>query len=234
MKSYVAVKEKGEVPLGFRLDHALWRDSEALLKVAGEHGRPAACLAWVARMVRDGKVPMDRRFRVSAYGTLPESPMQPANVILWRHERMPIPPVYLADEELTERLVHSVREAEDAEWKLRHVCWRLCGAFLAPDAERKADAKDVDRLLTDLAPGRLYWTRLEEPFRQLLMALPDDPETARVAWRQATADHYRAAFAGAAKTLGTTDRAICAVAQTEGLAEHLIRELIPEEATHGE
>jgi hypothetical protein len=68
----------------------------------------------------------------------------------------------------------------------------------------------------------------------VLRALPEDPETAHGAWRRAIADQYRAAFSATVKALGTTDRAIRAVAQTEGLAEHLIREMIPEEATHGE
>ncbi len=240
MKSYVAVKEKGEVPLGFRLDHALWRDSEALLKLAGEHGRPAACLAWVTRMVRDGEVPMDRRFRVSAYGTLPKSPMQPANVILWRHERMPVPARYLGDPDRVAVLAEAVRRSEDAARRLDYASRTLAARFLKPEAPEPIDKRElhgpeVTDLVESLAPGRSYWSGLDGPFRNLLLRVAADADLAVLGeWNEALRAQYRTAFAGAAKALGTTDRAIRAVAQTEGLAEHLIRELIPEEVTHGE
>ena len=54
------------------------------------------------------------------------------------------------------------------------------------------------------------------------------------AWRRAVADEYRAAFSAAARALGTTDRAIKAVAQTEGLAEDLIRDMAMEGAYDGQ
>lgn len=171
MMAYRRDRNHGWMALRLTESRELWRDSAALFQAWGDAAerRPLA-LNWLARLVQDGVLSAGTRYDLAIFGLCSEQ----ARVSFWRHERMPLPLAYLNDETLVATLRCGLKEAEAVGKSLSGAVGVLASAILSPDGN--ADRKRVQNLTSAWAADRLYWSRLELPFRLLLVHLADKPE----------------------------------------------------------
>ncbi len=101
-----------------------------------------------------------------------------AKIEFWRQERLSLPLAYLSEEQLADALREALGLAETTAQILRRAIWVMATRMLAADPDRKRKAEDVRSLATHLDAGRGYWSRLEGPFKRLLVKLPDDKDEA--------------------------------------------------------
>jgi hypothetical protein len=168
--------------VGFTEDRAFWRDSQALLDTFGSsNGRPPGTMRWLYEVSNapdggDLEYGADRHPALDLLGLTGDR----AKLLFWRHERLPLPVAYLRDQYLVQALTRALDLAEDGEKALRRAVNRLATLALVPDygqGGRQPDRNLVSNLAAHLDAGRAYWSSLEAPFKQLMLALPGDPET---------------------------------------------------------
>ncbi|MBI3978204.1 MAG: type I-E CRISPR-associated protein Cse1/CasA [Chloroflexi bacterium] len=180
-------------PVSLREDRALWRDSLALFQAGGAHARPRT-LDWLSRLVRNGILTRAAVLPLDVYGVTTD-PKNQANVIFWRHERLPLPLAYLEESARSERLLDTVTalihlaeavgslfelgfDAIPAEGKalvIPRPVQVLAALLVAPTEQRQPRKDDLRPIVRHLAPGQHYWPRLEVPFKQLLVDMASDP-----------------------------------------------------------
>jgi CRISPR system Cascade subunit CasA len=214
-----------------RKDKAAWRDAHTLLSLGSSARKPPASLNHMARLVFDATVPMSAHPRANVVGLATDQ----GKALLWRHERMPVPAALFAGVDVMERLGVLLQNAEQTADELHRRTRRIVEIYLAPDAEspdgRQPDPEEVKRLAgTRDEPGTIdprpaYWARLENHFFELLKSLPldwdaehegrkpDDQQAATNTWRDRVKAEARRALEESIRSLGTTARAIRAVAR---------------------
>ncbi|MBF0554457.1 MAG: type I-E CRISPR-associated protein Cse1/CasA [Nitrospirae bacterium] len=215
MKPY---DQEGE-PIKLQRHKAAWRDLHSLLDIQPTHNRTVLALAHAARSG------LSARLNVAgiAQGD------NPAKILFWRHERMPVPMAMLTDINLIERLGRLLGNAEQAGKELNKRTRRIAKLYLVPNAEspngRQADEKDISRVADAIDPRPAYWARMEKHFFTLLEDLPNDWDTTNNEWKpddqqKATKDwrgnvkrEAKRALEESIRSLGTTARAIQAVAR---------------------
>jgi hypothetical protein len=154
---------------------------------------------------------------------------------------MPVPAALLADVNLIERLGSLLENARQAGSELRNRSRRIAKLYLAPESEspngRQPDKDEVTNVAKSIDPRPAYWARLEEHFFPLLVNLPDDWDTARDdwnpedqqlasnVWREHVKGEARRALEESMRSLGTTARAIQAVARVR--TDFADRDLMP-------
>jgi CRISPR system Cascade subunit CasA len=161
-------------PVRFNEFRDLWRDSAALFQVSDTHQdydrAPTTLRSLTAFELREA-LPRSARYRLSAFGLCTDK----AKVSFWRHETLPLPLAYLDNEQLVESLKHALALAESvASEALRPAAWAAAASWLTANPEMKPDKKRVAAVIDSFAPERLYWSRVERPFRVLLDALAAD------------------------------------------------------------
>lgn len=169
-------KEENLVPMFIRPEKALWRDSHTLFQAADPSRLRPEVFNWLARLRRNDEIGAQRSYRFSVTGLAMERG-KAANVILQRHERLPLPLVYLENKDLLDKLYEAIHLAEEVERILVGSIWRLARLVMAPDSEgggRQPDPREVNRLRQSLTPSRIYWSQLDTPFRRFLIDLADD------------------------------------------------------------
>lgn len=224
MKVYRLNKKSGVLAMPLSLGKSAWRDAHAILGIpqstSGEH-RPE-CFNLLARANVHGM------FSANIVGVVSES-NKAAKIFLWRHERVPVPVALLNDVNLIERLGGLLQNAEQAGQVLNERIRRVANLYLSPTAEdkdgRKPDEKDVTNMANDLDPRPAYWARLERHFFNLLENLPndwdvkaggwkpDEEQKATIEWRKQVKYEAQRALEESIRQLGTTARAIQAVAR---------------------
>jgi CRISPR system Cascade subunit CasA len=230
MKVYRASKQEGISPLSLSSGKAAWRDAHSILTIppARSNERRPECFNLAARARSRGAVQPERHFVAHVVG-LASAPNKAGKFLLWRHERMPVPSALLGDVNLIERLGLLLQNAEYAADELASRTRRIAKLYLAPDAEspggRQADRGEIARVAEAIDPRPAYWARLEKHFFELLENLPKDWDPERNDWkpddRQATTNTWRKDVKDEAKqtleesihSLGTTARAIQAIAR---------------------
>jgi CRISPR system Cascade subunit CasA len=232
MKVYRESKSKqgGISALSLSAAKAAWRDAHSILTIptAGSHERRPECFNLVARARSIGLVQPDKRFVAQIVG-LASAPNKAGKFNLWRHERMPMPAAMLAHVSLIERLGGLLTKAEQAAFRLNSRTRRVAKLYLAPEAEspdgRQPDRDEVTKVAESIDPRPAYWARLEKYFFELLESLPgdwdeanddwkpDEQQSASTAWREHVKDEARDALVESIRSLGTTARAIQAVAR---------------------
>jgi CRISPR system Cascade subunit CasA len=204
-------------------ERALWRDSRALTApvTSDQFDRPRV-LAELSQRVGRAPLEVDYPVRVDIAGLCSDK----AKVNFWRHERFPLPLRYLTDADLAESLDLSLGAAEDAAQVIRAASWRLATVRLDPTGTRSPDRAEVDRLITGFPAQRLYWSRLEAPFHQFVLALPTDRDAALAQWRQTLRRTATRSFDEAAAGLeGSTDNLRATVAGRAALRSGLRKAL---------
>ncbi len=170
--------EEGDRAIRLSEAKDLWRDSAALFQLKkpdltrkknGKVFRAPEALRWLQQLVVANYLPRDRAFSLSAIGLCTDK----AKVNFWRHDALPLPLDYLTDPALVETLQSALDLADDVAQGLRGATATVARTVLAP-GEMPADKDRVWAMVDALAPDRLYWSRLEIPFRELLVRLPGD------------------------------------------------------------
>lgn len=164
------------VPAVFQRDRSLWRDSLALLQsVAGDGIRPRN-VEWVNDLIVAGRLNPSKAspVRLELFGMLSDR----AKPILWRHERMPLPSSYLDNGPLLDALKLALGLAESVDGVLRTSVLNLAKRVHQPGqavvVRPAADLDVVKRLAARLDPRPAYWSRLEIPFKRLVVRLGSD------------------------------------------------------------
>lgn len=224
MKVYRKSKEEGLSPIPLSGGRAAWRDSHAILSIPQPDSRERRPETFnlVALGAPNGV------FVAQVVG-LASAPNKAGKFLLWRHDRMPVPLALVSDANLIERLGTLLQSSEQAASGLYSRTKRMAKLFLSPTAEdtdgRTPDEKDVAAIVEEIDPRRAYWARLERHFFDLLEGLPgdwdpngeqwkpDDGQTATRRWRYHIKQEAQWALEESIRQLGTTGRAIQAVAR---------------------
>jgi CRISPR system Cascade subunit CasA len=233
-KCYRRDEKRGWVPLSFREERALWRDSHALMQgLAQSHSR-TAILGWLSVVTGGGsQVSVPRVPDLAAFG-LATDIGKAASVILWRHERMPLPVAFLSDEALVEKLGQVIAYAERTGRDLRAAALTLARTLLEPPVEgaagqqSRARKEDVKPLAQSFAVERRYWPSLDAPFlnfmTQFAEATLDSRDDHFARWCKLVRNNAREAFAAATRDLDLTARQLRAVAIAERFLFRRLRE----------
>jgi CRISPR system Cascade subunit CasA len=172
MMAYRRDKSRGWQPLRLSEHKELWRDSGALFQLTpDDQGKRPGCFNWLARLVADGILSPAQHYDFAVYGLCSDQ----AKINFWRHDRMPLPLAYLNDGDLVTALQQALKLAEEGGRVLRRSVWHLATLILAPNGQ-SPDTDRVRSVVDNLAPDRLYWSRLEIPFRQFLVRLAERPD----------------------------------------------------------
>jgi CRISPR system Cascade subunit CasA len=226
MKGYSRSDDKKDYQaVRLREDRAAWRDAHALFSVSSPTHKPPACLNHIARLIQEGVFAKTAQPRANVVGLATDQ----GKALLWRHERLPVPAVLLGNVDLIERLGGLIQHAEQAATELNSRTRRLAKLYLTPDCEspggRQPERDEVTKMVKALDPRPAYWTWLEKHFFILLENLPhdwdeasenwktDDQQTATRMWRDNIKREAQLALEESIRSIGTTARAIQAVAR---------------------
>jgi len=185
MKCYRVDEKRGHLVLRFTEERALWRDASLLLG-ATHSSRPALAVTWLRALVTLGPhyLSAERRLRFMALGMANDQ----AKVNFVRAERLPLPLVCLAERALVDVIQECLALAEAVSRQLWGAAQTLATLVVAPEADlhggRKPARGAVGALTSQWAVERHYWSRLELPFKELLVALAGDPDGSRLRWRE--------------------------------------------------
>jgi CRISPR system Cascade subunit CasA len=160
--------------VSFQEGRDVWRDSLALFQSVRERQERPKMLTWLHALAFDeGVIEPSAIFPLELFGLSTDR----AKVLFWRHERLPLPLAYLNNEDLVDGLRRALDFTERVAGLLRGAVRRLAELSLAPESDlggRSAHGKDVTNLVTALGAERRYWSRLETPFKELLIDLERD------------------------------------------------------------
>ncbi len=174
-------------PVRFNEYRDLWRDSTALYQVSDPDTkleRAPLTLVELTGSGFKGVLPTTSRYKLSVFGLCTDK----AKVNFWRHESLPLPLAYLDKPELVEALKQALKLAEEvASDALRKAAWITVANRLAGDSGMNPDKARVQSMLDSFAPEPLYWSRLELPYRELLVDLaeaitPEERSARGAAW----------------------------------------------------
>lgn len=187
-KAYRLVEKSGWLPRRFAEERAVWRDSHALVETAEEHGRRPAVFDWLATAEPTGLGRQRGAARIYAFDVLGYCTDGPqAKIVLWRHERLPLPLDYLTEKPLRDTLRDAISLAEDVSTLFTHGFGGggrdqkryprpmrvLAAALLAGVSDRQPDSRDIEHQVDHLGAERAYWSALEVPFRRFMVDLAE-------------------------------------------------------------
>jgi CRISPR system Cascade subunit CasA len=230
MVGYIRAKDaKGRQdpwpPLGFRSGKDLWRDSQALLQSITEGCQRPRNISWVDELRQAGHLSR-KQIQVDVAG------MSAAQhkVMFWRHETLPVPLAYLDNAELIESLKHTIQLAEDVGKILVAAVRRAAATALKPGKDQgrlgKTERDAVEQVVQSLGTERLFWSRLEEPFRRHLQELAgEDAHRSTVIHRWFTETLQPAATDAYRRTAGEMEDSSRALRAAVSGEEMLRREL---------
>lgn len=239
----------------FREERALWRDSTVLFQAAEGTARPRT-LTWLDELVHEGVLDRGTTLPIEISGLSTDR----AKVLFWRGEVLPLPLRYLSDEDLLEKLRSALELAEEVgrlfspgftktqtesgPRSFPRPLQVLAEGLYSPLDGRKPDQAAVARLIEHLAPGRVYWSRLELPFKQLLIDLAEDRTDeygevvygarALPVWAQQVQEAARTAFNQATASLDSSARSLKAVARAQRAFNTSLRRTIEDRAVSRE
>jgi CRISPR system Cascade subunit CasA len=169
MVAYSRSKEEGDRAVRLSENRDLWRDSATLFQFAEtDQFKGPTTLHTLASAELMEVLPRSASHRLSVFGLCTDK----AKVNFWRHETLPLPLAYLDRPELVEALRRALALAESvAKDALRPAAWATAANWLTANPETRPDTDRVRSVVESFAPERLYWSRLERPFRELLVAL---------------------------------------------------------------
>jgi len=242
---FISDPETGIHPRNLSATRALWRDSHVLFQEVDHSWKRPEVFNWLARihgLQRQGEIDLACQVSFSVYGFATEKG-KAASVILWRHERLPLPLPYLGEDatELLNSLKDGLTLAENVGKQLNQACRRLAQLVLFPNKGEnggltKPQSQEAEKFLDALGPGSLYWSHLEAAFRELLVALPDDKQeqdgivqygiTQLRVWKDVLRRAARGAFDEVANGLDRDARTLKAVSRAERLFNARLREIL--------
>lgn len=182
MIAYFRTKDKGDKPVRFNEFRDMWRDSAALFQFATDDDARGPNTLHMLREFTNAELPRAKTYSLSLYGMCMDS-RQAAKVLFWRHESLPLRLEYLDDPTIVSLLKKALSLAEDIGGKevLRAAAWAAASTRLSANDDSSPDKARVSSLVDAMAPERFYWSQLELPFREFLVALAQTSETDRQA-----------------------------------------------------
>jgi CRISPR system Cascade subunit CasA len=156
-------------PLGFREDRALWRDSLALFEATGtEYARPRL-LSWLSTLVDMAVLSRADVMHLDIFGICTDR----ARLVLWRHERLPLPLDILGDADLIGALKTALEKAARGAEALSRAVWMAARLLIAPESTlpggRMPPRQEVADVAASMGASNAYWARLEVPFKQFVL-----------------------------------------------------------------
>jgi CRISPR system Cascade subunit CasA len=156
-------------PLGFREDRALWRDSLALFETTGtEYARPRL-LSWLSTLVDTEVLSRADVMHLDIFGLCTDR----ARLVLWRHERLPLPLDILGDAALIGTLKTALEKAARGAEALSRAVWMAARLLVAPASTLHGGctppAEEVADVAASMGARHAYWARLEVPFKQFVL-----------------------------------------------------------------
>lgn len=208
-----------------QVDKAAWRDVHTFLDKFSTTSKTPDCINFFFRLSQRRILPSHFCPRANVAGIIPDQ----GKLLLWRHERLPVPADLLANKELIERLGSTILWAENAAKELGNRTGRIAKLYLSPTCEdaagRQPETSAVKKVLKSIDPQPAFWARLEQHFYKLLEGLPDDwdqqnscwkppaEQTAVNTWRAQVKREAQRALEESIRSLGTTGRAIQSIAR---------------------
>ncbi len=216
MHHYRMDEKQGYRVLRFTEGRALWRDSSALFNLTkGANIRPPSVLNHVQTLIFDDILP-SRRLTLAAYGMSTDPGKQ--KVFFYRGEQFDFPDQLLNDQSLVSRLDQALDLAEQVHSQIGDALRRAASLYLAPEGDPSGGSKlisdDEEKLMAHWNTESLYWARLEVPFYRFLDQLVSEPDEAIKRWSHELRDAANYAFEHTISSLGSSARALKAVAQS--------------------
>ncbi|MDD4924272.1 MAG: type I-E CRISPR-associated protein Cse1/CasA [Dehalococcoidales bacterium] len=194
-KSFRKDEKKGFLPININPERAAWRDSHVLFQTSDMNYKRPEIFNWLAR-IDDARqsvsIKADPNYKIIITG-LATDKGKAASVVLWRHERLPLPLQYLQDENLLDALKKGLALAEDIgkflgsgyikieisdkKGKTKTIdipspLRNLASELLPKDQNGKANPDDEKKFVNTLSPSHPYWAKLGISFNELLVELP--------------------------------------------------------------
>ncbi len=217
LKLYNVSTREGISLLSLSEDRAIWRNAHTLLSrdARGQHQRNL--LHWMEQLSMKRDIfKHDFRPNLNVAGMATE-PGKAGKFLLWRHDRLPLPPKLLVDSDLVGRVESANKDAKVVADEMRRRFALVARTFIAGerDGGSKPDPDDVKAFVNKFDPRRTFWSRLEDHFYHLLERLPEQPEVALENWENNVQQAAQECLHAACNSLGTSLRAITAVAQID-------------------
>ncbi len=247
--------QPGWLPLGFSERRALWRDSLTLIQAASTTRVRPRTLDWAKDRAAEGLLGRSPVIPLDLHGMATDQ----AKVLLWRHERLPLPLALLDSKSFVERLRQALDLAEqvarlfaptvdsftqNGKTIQRSRPFRLLADALLSASRAGQDSsagrayqERVNALVEHLGPERAYWARLGAPFGRLVLALADEIErgadgrAAVAAWAEELRRAALAAFEEAVGGLDGSGRALRAVAEAQNTFRPRLKGLLKDYLT---
>jgi len=217
LKLYITSKKEGISLLSLSENRAIWRNAHTLLSPAARSKHERNLLGWMKSLKAGGNV-FDAEFQpnLNVVGMATE-PGKAGKFLLWRHDRLPLPPKLLVELDLVELVERANEDAERVAEEMRRRFVLVARTFIAGerDGGSKPDPDDVKAFVNKFDPRRTFWSRLEDHFYHLLERLPEQPEVALDDWENNVQQAAQECLRAACNSLGTSLRAITAVAQID-------------------
>jgi CRISPR system Cascade subunit CasA len=204
--------QKGWSPRKLITDKAVWRDSHALFQSADWRRRPAVfdVPQRLMGLVDSGEIKAQNNYSLLVAGVCLDDD-NAAKILFWRSERLPLPLQYLEDKNLYSLLNEAIEAAEITGDTLKY--------YLKEIAKMLYEEKS-NTLIKGWGIDRLFFSRLEGPFRQLLVELPasaqEGDENKLLKWIQLLQRTAISAFDSITAGLGKSPKVYQAVAQVKG------------------
>lgn len=217
LKLYTASRKEGLMVLALSENRAIWRNAHALLNPEARSHHEHNLLKWMKELTADGDV-FESNFRpnLNVVGMATE-PGKAGKFLLWRHDRLPLAPALLLDLKLVELLEGANEDADRVADEMRRRFALVARTFVAGerDGGLKPDPDDVKALVAKFDPRRAFWSRLENQFYKLLERLAEQPALALAEWEADMQLAAQECLRASCNQLGTSPRAITAVAQID-------------------
>lgn len=220
LKLYFTSKKEGFSLLSLSENRAIWRNAHTLLSPVARGHHKRNLLDWVAHLKADDDA-FDNTFRpnLNVVGMATE-PGKAGKFLLWRHDRLPLPPALLVELDLVGLIESANEDADLVAEEMRRRFRLVASTFIAGGrySGSKPDPDDVKALVEKFDPRRTFWSRLENYFYRLLEGLAEqsERESALAQWEaavQRTAQECLRTSCNA--LLGISPRAIAAIAQID-------------------
>ncbi|MDP8243568.1 MAG: type I-E CRISPR-associated protein Cse1/CasA [Candidatus Hinthialibacter antarcticus] len=232
MLSYVKKDEQsGWIPLRIKEERALWRDSSVLIHIGAQLKKPAETVCQYKNAIFEFKELKFHSISLEILGFKPDD-RKAAKINIWRHERFPLPIVYLKDENTVFTLERNLTLAEETYKSLHNkTLWFLASDLLAPydGSDRTPDRNKVTELRNSFPSSREFWARLEPAFYDLYLGLPNDIEPAQSEWAKALQQTARDALEITLRGLDGSARSLQAAVKARRKLSYELKQLFPEQ-----
>ena len=162
-------------PVGFNEDRVLWRNSLALFEFTAEVTERPTTLSWLNELVDLGILNSATVYPLDLYGLSSDR----AKVMLWRHERLPLPLQLLGNMALLAGLRNALQHAENVNSALRSAVLQYARfTLIRMDAKQpnKQQKDEIKNLAMTFGAEPLYWAALDLEFQQFLRNLARCPK----------------------------------------------------------